>query len=667
MTDRILHIDYETRSTCDLKEFGLQRYCEHETTDIWCAAYSFDDGPIEVWTPAEIIPLDVAAHIEAKLEVVAHNAFFEVNITNHVLAKKYGWPRLDIKQMTCTMVAAYEMGLPGSLEKCAPALGLDIQKDKEGSRIMLQMAAPKRFRGKIKEVRDARIVWWDEYLPRLIEYCKQDVRVEQELYKRLSKLNTIEKHLWFMDFEINKRGVLIDAEAAKRAVFIVELEKDRLNTEIRKLSNKAIASTDAIGDIAAYLRSNRVPCEGVNKSEVARILRIQNLPVALRRILEIRQEAAKSSTAKLKTMINTVSLNDNRARWLYQFYGAHTGRWASRRIQVHNLPRPDISQNSIDYIFEQLQDYSKFPQEVADSIRLFNGSVLGAISSSIRGFLMARPQFHFVGMDWNAIEARALAWIAGEEPVLNIFRSNGKIYEVMAAAIYRVPIEKVTQKQRLVGKVAVLALGYGGGKNAFQKMAVGYNVQVTLEEAEIIKLAWRAANPAIVKFWADLEIAAKKAINNPGTEYVVRTKYTKIKYKVSGSFLLCTLPSGRNLCYPYPKILDVETPWGEMKPSVTYKTEEPPSREWKRVNTYGGSLCENVVQAIARDILAAAMMKLEQAGIPINIHVHDEIVVEIPDDADMMSFLKYIMETPPAWAKELPLDWSHWEGKRFQK
>jgi DNA polymerase len=345
----MLHIDFETKSVIDIKAAGADVYARHPSTEVMCMGWAVDGGTVKLWTPesGEFPP------ITPSTTVVAHNAPFELAIWNHVGVKRYGWQPLDPHQIQCTMAMAYSMGLPGSLDGAAAAAGLAFQKDMTGNRIMLQLSRPRDF------TPEGKPVWWSksdapEKFERLYAYCKQDIEVERELFKRLMQLSVKEREVWLMDYKINQRGVAMDLEAAKAALAIVELEERRLNEEMRKVTRNAVASCAAVAQLGAFLKDHGVFLDGVAKNDVLLALE-QPLPDNCRQALLLRQEAAKSSTKKLKAMLASVC-EDGRIRGIFQYHGAGTGRWAGRRIQPQNFPRPRLSQEEIEGVFDVLNE-----------------------------------------------------------------------------------------------------------------------------------------------------------------------------------------------------------------------------------------------------------------------------------------------------------------------
>lgn len=347
-----VHIDFETKSACDLKKCGADIYARHESTDVWCMAYAFDDEEPELWVNKPgTAPIDVLLAVENGATIMAHNAPFELAIWNRALVKKYGWPELNPDNVICTMAMAYAMAIPASLEKAAFALGVDQKKDMVGSRIAVQLSQPRKINP------DGSIVWWDdaEKFKILYEYCKQDVRVEQELFKRMMLLTPQERKIWALDYKINQRGVYVDIPSAKKAIKLVEAEKWRLNNRMRAITQNQVATCNAVGQLIDWLRTKGVAVDSVAKASLTDLLATSSLPPECREALLIRQEAAKSSTAKLEAMINGTHI-DNRSRGLFQYHGANTGRWAGRRIQLQNLPRPNLSQAQIDEVFNLLEE-----------------------------------------------------------------------------------------------------------------------------------------------------------------------------------------------------------------------------------------------------------------------------------------------------------------------
>jgi DNA polymerase len=699
-----LHIDFETRSACDLRVAGLDNYAKHPTTDVWCMAAAFDSEAVELLTMLEFDFIRPGGrmheHVKSGGIVVAHNAAFELAIWNNVMVKKYGWPPLDPKQVRCTMAMAYAMSLPGALENAAAALGLAAQKDMTGHRVMMQLAKPKTTDPLTWHTDEAKIA-------KLYAYCKQDVEVERQVESRLLALTPAEQQLWLIDQKINNRGIYVDLPAVKAAIQIVEAEQARLNHAMRVVTKNAVATCNAVGQLGDWLKYRGVEIDSVAKADVLDALQ-GDLPDDCRKALELRKEAAKSSTAKLKKMVESVS-GDGRLRGMFQYHGAATGRWAARKVQLHNLPRPTIPQQGIEFILDHIER-----RDAAAFMDNLYGSVLDVISSCLRGFLRAAPGHELIAVDYSNIEGRTLAWLAGEEWKLQAFRDFDTIlgydaknkpirkgpdlYLVAAATLYRVNVESLTKDspERQPGKTCELAFGFQGSVGAWRKMenAAPDMPHFPDEEVHEFKDKWRSKHPRTVAFWHDLERAVTRAIQHPGEVYEAGDKRHPIKYKVAGSFLWCKLPSGRNLCYPYPRLdwkntyrkpdggqavlsgkkaaegvpdkwvlirSDENVPW--------YMTVDSLTNKWGEASLYGGELCNNVTQATARDLLAHAMVNLEMAGFAVVLHVHDEVVVEVKDNCgpEVLPRVEKIMKTLPVWAAGLPVATEGWRGRRYRK
>lgn len=671
MKKHVLHIDFETRSTIDLIKAGAHVYAKHHTTDVLCMAYAANEGPVHLWLLGEPFPSklkDLA--INSQIVVMAHNAAFEFLIWNDVCVRKYNWPRLPINRFDCTMIRAYNMGLPGTLDQAAKAVGMSYEKDMKGHRIMLQLCKPRKI-----EEGTGRITWWEdndstpnldigEKYETLYRYCKQDIIVERELDKRLLPLSANERKIWLLDQKINYKGVYLDEKAAEKAIVIVKKEQKKFNEMIKQQTDGKVNTVNAHIALRAWINAQGIDCNSVGKAEVLDLLADDALPEKVRGILLIRQEASRSSTAKITKMITGKS-DDNRVRGCLQYYGAaSTGRWAGRRIQLQNLKRPQISQEEIDDIMDMIAQATA--DEGREYLQIFHGSAIKPISDCLRAMFIAAPGKKLIAVDFSAIEGRVLAWLAGEEKTLNIYRGHGKIYEHTACQIYQLNnINKVDKKQRLVGKVATLALGFQGGVGAFQSMAKVYFIKVPDTQAEQIKLTWRQANPNIVSYWYQLERAAIAAVECPGQKFACGPKGRHATFLVKGSFLFCRLPSGRAICYPYPKMKMVKTPWGEMKNALSYKGNV--YGQFVTRIAYGGLIAENITQATARDLLAAALLRFDAKGYPIVFHVHDEIVVEAPKGFSSVREAEELMCELPAWAKGLPIKAEGWQGKRYRK
>jgi DNA polymerase len=512
------------------------------------------------------------------------------------------------------------------------------------------------------------------------------------------ELSPSELDLWELDHKINNRGVMCDLASVEKGIAIIQSEQKRLNAEMLKVTGGVVGACTEVQMLGKWIAAQGVEMDGLAKADVLNALAESDaqeevdryddllqetsaapvgivLPPAVRRALELRQEAAKSSTAKLVAMREKASA-DGRIRNMHQFHAASTGRWAGRGIQPQNLfrTRAGITQEDIESMFSMLGDKDMFD--------LFYGPSMAAISDCIRGMLIAGEGNELVACDFSAIEARAVAWLAGQESVLEVFRTHGKIYEHDAASVFQVPMEEVTKAQRQIGKVVRLSMAYQGGLGAFQAMARTYDVHVPDEQADEIKKAWRAANQKIVRYWYDLEEAVLGAMKN-GNVTSAGARGREVKFRKAGSFLWALLPSGRALCYPYPELRMVMTPWGEEKEQLTFMTvvdqtqkkkakvlPDPNARgRWQRVSTYGGSLAENMTQAIARDLLADAMRLIEAEGFEIVLHVHDEAVAEVKQFRAQYALERMvaIMSETPLWAKGLPLAAEGFHGKRYRK
>lgn len=642
--------DFETRGTADLRRTGAYRYAEDKNTDVWCLCYCFDGNTedIRTWRPGDPLDQELVEHVKAGREMRAFNAPFERAIWNAILATRYSWPTTTIEQWVCTASEARAMALPGSLEMVAQVLGVTAQKDKQGAALMLRLAKPRR----IEE--DGTIIWWDipERVQRLIQYCRTDVEVELAVAQAIRRLGDTERRVFELDQRINDRGVRLDKKLAKAAKSVAERATLAANRALYDLTNGKVAKVSNVGRLTAWVKEQGLEVVSLGKSDLAEAIAGSSGVVA--DALTLRAEAGKSSVAKIDAMLGAVC-DDGRIRGMLLYHGAATGRWAGRLVQPQNFPRGDITDVE-DYIPLVLaKDYAGL-----DAL----ANPLSIISSMLRSMLIAADNYNLIAADFSAIEARVLAWLAGEELLLQTFRNKGDVYKVMASRIYGVPAGDVDKNQRQVGKMAILGLGYGMGANKFvDSCKTMAGIVLTPEQSKEVVTLYRNTNRKIVQFWADLNAAALDAVREEGSVQSVGD----IKYTMRGGYLWCVLPSKRPLAYARPKIVERETPWGSTTEAVSFEGMDSFTKKWSRHELYGGLLAENVVQAVARDIMAAAMLRLEEAGYPIIMSVHDELVCEVPEGFGSVAEFEALMSAPPAWALDCPIDAEGWIGKRYRK
>ena len=627
----MIHFDFETRSELDVKDVGAYVYAKHPSTEAMCLAYRIDEGDIKLWRKGDPKPHEIIRHVELGTLFVAHNIEFDANIWEHTL----GWPRIPLWQRrdTAAMVAA--MSLPRSLEKAVEALKLPVKKDMEGSKLMKKMAKPRRP-SKLNPAK-----YWElpEQIERLHEYCKQDVVTESMLAKKVRPLSDMEEKVFQTTNAYNERGVFVDVPTCKTVVDMLAQGRERAFARMPKYG----LPEDALSRVALltkWVQEQGVDTDNLRKQTVSDLLRT-DLPQHVREVLELRQDVGKTSTAKYDSLINRTD-NDGRLRGSLMYHGASTGRWSGRGAQPQNLPRGSVKDT--DGAIEALKTGDLEWAEM-----LYNKSIFEIASSCLRGMFTASPGNKLAICDYSAIEARVLAWLAGQEDTLEVFRGHGKMYEHAAAGIYNKKMEDITKDERFIGKVASLALGYQGAAGAFINMANTYGVQVEEKRAKSIVDGWRDNNKNVVKYWHGVAEHARKAIRQEGT--VISYRHLKFQYK--NRYLRLALPSGRVLIYPGAFLQGNKIKFRDSMYGIT--------------DTYGGKLVENVTQAVARDLLAHAWVKCEEENLPVVISVHDELVIDVPEDFDGLPVLKQIMIDLPDWAAGLPIGAEGFESFRYRK
>jgi CHC2-type zinc finger protein/Toprim domain-containing protein/DNA polymerase family A len=647
----ILFEDHETRSTVNLEAAGAWRYAADPTTEVLCIAFAVDDGDPKIWTPDQPIPQEViTAASDPSWLVVSHNDQFERAIETRVLHPRYGWPLVPLAQRRCSMATALASALPGGLETAA-ALGLPHQKDAEGHRLMKQMARPRRPR---KGEDPAGIYWHDgpEHRERLALYCKRDVEVERALYRRLPPLSPAELELWQLDAVINERGFHADLELARCARVIAHQERARIDAEVIALTDGEIMSVDQVAKITDYVRRHGHTIEGLTKRSVAAVL-AHNPSDQVRRLLELRQAGARASARKLDALLTSVD-TDSRVRGTLRFHGAATGRWSGRGFQPQNLAK--VKTEDIDAAVDAVLAGDM------DQVRALGAplTIAGELSRSI---ICAAPGHVLIGADFSAIESRVLAWLAGEDRKLDTYRRYDltqdpafEPYCVTATQILRRPITPDDEAGRRIGKTCDLAFGFGGGLGAWRK----FDSSDTYSDADVehYKNQWRRAHPATEQFWHDLDKAVKRAIRT-GLQVSLGGKFS---FVMENGTLFMTLLNGRRLAYPEARLVP-----GKFEGMREVQFKDNAKGGWTDRGAWYGTLVENAVQAVSRDLLAAAMQRLEAAGYPIVLHVHDEVICEVLEGFGSVEEFLRLMTTLPDWAGGLPVAAKAWTAKRYAK
>lgn len=674
MSEQLHHlsIDLETYSTVSIGAAGSYRYILDPSFEILLFAYSLDGMPVEVIDVAsgQVIPLWLKNALKNPPYVKhAYNAAFEW----FALSKYLGW--LPPDQWRDTMLHALYCGYPASLDAAGRAMGLPEDKKKltTGKALIRYFCVPCKP-SNANGNRTRNLPKHDPAKWKLFkEYNGQDVVTEMEIDRRLSAFPVpafVQKQ-WETDLTMNARGVAADMEMVSGALVIGATVKSQLMAEARQLSG--LDNPNSIKQLARWLTEatdSDAEITSVTKETVATMLK-QPQPANVQRMLEIRQELGKTSTKKYDAL-ETCIADDGRVRGLLQFYGANrTGRWAGRLVQVQNLPRTYT--HPLPPARQLVKDRN------IDGLRLMYGSINDTLSQLIRTAFVATPGNVLIDADFSAIEARVISWLAGQEWRLEVFRTHGKIYEASASQMFHVPIEKIKKGNpeyalRQRGKVAELALGYQGGVSAMRRMDTGHNLDdLSDDEVKGIVDRWRETNSMIRDLWNIVDSAAVTVITNGGAQ-TIRSKTTdavitlacELDVITGTRYMTILLPSGRKLYYPSPEI--GVNRWGN--PSVSYMGQNQTTKRWERVETYGGKLVENIVQAIARDCLAIAIENLESQGLHVVFHIHDEVVIDTPawaDEDTMLDTVTKIMTKPIPWAQALPLNADGWVDKFFKK
>lgn len=634
-----LGIDIETYSSRDLSKCGVYKYVEAPDFAILLFAYSVDNGPVVCvdFAQGEELPDEILnALIDPDVTKTAWNAAFErICISKYLKLSVL----LDPAQWKCTMVRAARMGLPLSLGQCGEVLKLADGKMAEGKTLIRFFSMPGR--NGVRHLPSAAPDRWDTFK----KYCIRDVEVEQALLNKLRRLEPVEfdEQLYIADQIINDRGVLIDRTLVDNAARFDDEYKAELLREAQQITG--MENPNSAAQIKEYLkRTTGLAFASINKQNIDEIEGALTYWPKARRVMAIRRELAKTSNKKYEAM-QTCVCNDGRIHGLLQFCGAaRTGRWAGRLVQVQNLPQNHLADLDYARTLVKAGDLDEFEMNYAN--------VTQVLSELIRTAFIASSGHILHVCDFSAIEARVIAWIAGENWVLDVFREGGDIYCATASRMFGVPVEKHGPNAHLrqKGKISVLALGYGGGVSALEAMG-GSKMGLTENEEKQTVCQWREANPKIVKLWATVEKAAFTAIKTGNTVTIHRGITVGFRW----GMLLITLPSGRTLCYPRARVsMEYDDGWRGNHEIIEYEGMNQTTKKWELTRTYGGKLTENIVQATARDILGVVMLRAKAADLPIVFHIHDEIVVEAPISRPLAD-VEDLFSEPIDWCRDLPL------------
>ena len=642
----ILGIDIETYSEVDLPKCGVYAYAEHPSFEILLFAYAFDDEETRVvdLKCGEPLPTRVLdALTNPAITKAAFNAAFERTCIGRYLGK-----RLDAAQWQCTAVQSAMLALPLSLEGVGEVLGIGRKKLKEGGDLVRYFSLP----CKPTKANGYRTRNLPEHAPekwqRFKEYCVRDVDAEREIRSRLRDypIPAKEQSLYQLDQEINDRGILVDPVLVARAIECDGQYREKTTRRAYELTG--LANPNSPAQLKDWLEGQGIKADTLDKKAVRALL--PGAEGDALEVLKLRLLMAKTSVKKYEAIRRSVC-PDGRVHGLLQFYGANrTGRWAGRLVQIQNLPQnhiPDLA------LARELVKAGRY-----EDIEALYDSTPGVLSELVRTAFVPRPGCRFIVADFSAIEARVVAWLAGEQWRLEVFDGGGDIYCASASKMFHVPVEKHGQNSRLrqKGKIAELALGYGGAAGALTAMGA-LEMGLTEEELPSLVRQWRQANPHIIRLWAQVENAAMLAVKEK-----TRVRLGRLVFQYQSGMLFIALPSGRKLCYVKPRI-QTNRFGGE---GLTYEGVGE-SKKWTRIETFGGKLTENIVQAAARDLLAGAMLRLRDAGFEIVMHVHDEAVLEVPVGQSSVKEVCTLMAEAPAWADGLPLRADGYECEFYKK
>ena len=684
-----------------LEAVGAARYSEHPDAEVLCLAYTWPEKPNKPFSLWRWFP-EVTDNPQGLFDYLANgglleawNVTFEYWVWTNICVKKYGWPELPVNQLRCAMAKSRAFGLPGKLKDAGEILNIKNKKDAKGDKLIKWFCVPRdptKTNVNKRNIFDPVDILSDDQVKNFIEYNGKDVLAEIEISSLVPDLSDFELKFWQCDQAINRRGVQIDIQGLEDCIKIVEQARIKYDGIINKITGGIAKRASELPRIKLWARkSHNFDIDSLNALNTELLLKCDYLPTPIRTVIEAREQVNSAAVSKLFTIKNQLA-DDGRLHDLFVYHAARTGRAAGKGAQPQNLPRdgawPSWNRQDAEKalcIFSFCNGAAKAFSASSSldylNIAYPNISPIALVSGCLRSLFIAKPGHVLIGSDYNSIEAVVLAALAGEEWRLEVFRTHGKIYEMSAAKIRGVPFDGNQNKElRMLGKVAELASGYQGWIGAWEQAGAGQ--YLSKDEIKTAILNWRKASPNIVEFWGGqqrnwnkeyygVEGSAILAVLSPGKEF----NYKQIGYIVKNDILYCRLPSGRNLVYHRPRLTASSRPHREGTYELSFESWNTNPKygptAWLRMSTYGGKLAENIVQAVARDILANAIINLESLNLPVVLHVHDEIVCEIPESIvtdTTIDFFEKILMSPLDWAKNWPIKASGgWINKRYGK
>lgn len=676
MDSAICHVDIESFSRINLKQCGLYRYAQDDSTELLCVCFAFGDEAVSTWVPVDglpteliewmhahheieggefipgtQVPFELESHAAEGGELRAHNSEFERTMLNGVPGQKVGFPETTIEQWVCTAAKAAVHGLPRALGKVAAAVQSPHLKNEDGRMMMMQVI---KTRKPSKEFPEDRWTPWnspDRFFEMYL-YCIDDVEAERAIDEIIPDLSPHERQVYMMDQRINKRGIRVDLEGTANVKFLRDAYKKVLREKCAEISGFNPSQTGKLGE---WIRE-RYNMPNLQEVTMKKALADPDIPADVKAVVRCRRLHELKAVAKLDAIQRQVCA-DERLYGQFLYYGAGTGRWSSLGVQLQNLMRPLISDAYVALEACEARDIQWIHT-------LYEKNPMHVLSSTIRSLLIAGPGHELLCLDYSSIEGRITAWLAGQEDKLEIFRTHGKVYEYTGAKMNRLPLDLeflMTMKQthpdeRFTGKTGELACGYQGGYKAFTKMAAKFGIDIDKERAMVIVSEWREANDKIVELWYRLEEYAIAAVAHPGKVF----KTNRIKFGTAGDWLYMKLPSGRRIAYYKPEI--------NIEGQLTYLGIDTYTRQWCRVNTYGGRLCENAASGTARDVMVFGCEQVEDRGYPILGTVHDEIIMEPQMNFGSVEEAAHLMcNNLPACYEGLPVSADGFRHKRYRK